>query len=151
MLITFHRLFSLGLILLMVYLGGSLLFSFALSPKEKDWLVDSRYVELTVDKYKPGSITHFDLRAMSPPRNSGFFLLVGSENNFAAVFDRPGCLLEHKPDAAALFNPCQQRFYPIAGILAGDYNDELKLLPVTVQSGLIRIDISSTLDGNVAR
>lgn len=144
----FNRLFSIGLVLLGIIFGGSILFSTVLSPSKSDWLVDSRYVELTPDRYRPGSVTHFDLQAMDPPRNSGFYLLAGADGRFVAVFDRPGCLLEYKPDLAALYNPCRQRVYPVQSILAGETTgDDLIILPIIQRSGQLVVDIGSTLPG----
>lgn len=146
--ITYDKLFSLGLILLMIYFGGSVLLSNVLSPGKTDWLVESRYVPLTPERYAPGSVTHFDLQALNPPRNSGFYLLVSNDNEFVAVYDRPGCLLEYRPENKTLYSPCRQRVYTISGILAGEYNDDgLVILPIMERSGQLVVDLGSILPG----
>lgn len=142
---TFYGLMSLGLTLLMVYFGGALLLSSITSPASEDWLVDGRHVILTPSRYQPGSVTHFDFKAMNPPRNGGFFLIRG-DDDFAAVFDRPGCLLEYRPARSDLYNPCTRRSYPVRAILEGTAEGpDLRLLPLAWDDGRLRIDVSSAL------
>jgi len=143
---TFYGLLSLGLTLLMVYFGGAVLLSSITSPQAGDWLVDGRYVILTASRYPAGTVTHFDFKAMTPSRNGGFFLISGGDV-FAAVHDRPGCLLEYRPVQDDLYNPCTQRSYRIAAVLDGSaQGPDLRLLPLVLEDGgRLRIDVSGAL------
>ena len=145
--LTFNVLFSLGMVLLAIYLGGALLLSVITSPAGDDWLVDGRYVVLTAARYGPGSVTHFDFKAMEPPRNGGFYLIVG-DGAVAAVFDRPGCRLEYRAAQADLYNPCTQNSYPVAAILDGTAQGrDLVRLPVRSDGGHLVVDVSAALVG----
>ena len=142
---TFYGLMSLGIVLLVVYFGGAPLLSTFTSPPDDDWLVDGRYVVLTPARYPAGSVTHFDFKAMDPPRNGGFYLISG-DGGFAAVYDRPGCLLEYRKDRQDLYNPCTQRAYPVAGILDGTaQGPDLRLLSLVIEDGRLVIDVSPAL------
>ncbi|HEY8450240.1 MAG TPA: hypothetical protein VIL95_07165 [Bacillota bacterium] len=143
---TFNRLFKLGMVLLIIYFTGSVAFSALLSPRQEDWLQDGRYVRLTASRYPPGSVTHFDLKALEPPRNTGFFLLAGADR-YVAVYDRPGCLLEYRPASGELYDPCRQRAYSIDDLIAGASPPELRLLPVEHRGDELHIDIRPILPG----
>lgn len=145
---TFYRLFSIGVVMLVVLFGGSPLWSGLLSPKRADWLVDGRYVVLSPARYQPGSITHFDLQDADPPRNVGFYLLVGDDGRATAIFDRPRCLLEHRREQKVLFNPCTQRAYAIDALLGGGVSEtDLHELPVLEDDGRWLVDLRSVLPG----
>lgn len=147
--VTFYSLFSVGFTLLLVYLGVPFVLSAMTSPVGDDWLVDGRYVTLTLSRYQPGSVTHFDFKELKPSRNAGFYLLVGSER-VVAVHDRPGCPLEYRRAADDLYNPCTQRAYPVEEVLAGTaVGDDLVYLPTERDGGELTIDVRGILYSSI--
>lgn len=143
--VTYHNIFSIGLYFLVVLVLAAMLWSF-LSSRSSDWLVEGRYVDLTPERYQPGTVTHFAFDEWRPPRPMGFFLLAGRDGTYLAVADRPfGCVLVWQQVSDQLLDPCRGTAFPRERLL-NDPPPGLKMLPVLGDENLLRVDLKDLLE-----